>query len=144
MHQVILLVHLAGMGLALGGAAVKLSILVGCRLDPSLTAAYVRVAKPITRLIVVGMLLLTASGILWLVLGRPFTPELYVKIALAGVVWVLGPVIDNVVEPTFVRLAPAGGAAVTPEFARVQRRHLALELIATALLGAITVLGVLV
>jgi hypothetical protein len=33
---------------------------------------------------------------------------------------------------------------VTPEFARVQRRHLALELIATALLGAITVLGVLV
>jgi hypothetical protein len=56
----------------------------------------------------------------------------------------LGPLIDKVVEPAFIRLAPAAGARPTVEFVRVQRRHLALELVATGLLGAIAVLGVIV
>jgi hypothetical protein len=57
---------------------------------------------------------------------------------------VIGPIIDKVVEPAFVRLAPAVGAAATPSFARAQRRHLALELVATGLLAAVMVLGVIV
>lgn len=144
MYGAILLVHLVGLALALGAAAVKVSLLVGCRRDPGLTAAYVRVAKPITRLLVAGIVLLSLSGVAWLALGRPFTPWLVAKIGLVAAVWVLGPIIDKVVEPAFVRLAPAAGAAASPELARVRRRYLALELVATGLLGAITFLGVLV
>lgn len=144
MNRMITLVHLVGLALALGAAGVKVSLLLACRRDPGLAPEYVRLARPITRLIVAGMMLLTVSGVAWLVLGRPFTPLLVAKIALAAGVWVIGPIIDNVVEPAFVRLAPAVGAAATPAFARAQGRHLALELLATGLLAAVTVLGVIV
>lgn len=144
MNGAILLVHLVGLALALGAAAVKVSLLLGCRVDPGLRPAYLLVARPVTRLIVAGLVLLTLSGIAWLVLGRPFTPWLVAKIGLVAAVWALGPFIDKVVEPAFVRSAPAPQAAPTPEFVRNQRRYLALELVATGLLGAITFLGVIV
>ncbi|HEY6101055.1 MAG TPA: hypothetical protein VIW03_16585, partial [Anaeromyxobacter sp.] len=80
-----------------------------------------------------------------LALGRPFTPSLVAKIALVVAVWAIGPVIDRVVEPAFVRAAPADGIAAAPaDYPRAHGRYLALELVATGLMGAITVLGVLV
>lgn len=144
MNLAILLVHLVGLALALGGAMVKTFLLLGCRADPGLTPAYLRVGRTVTRLLVTGLALLALSGGTWLALGRPFTPWLAVKLGLVAAVVAVGACIDHLVEPAFVRLAPAAGAAATPDFARVQRRHLALELIATGLLGAITVLGVLI
>lgn len=144
MNEGILLVHLVGLALSLGAAAVKLSLLLGCRVDPALAPTYVRVARPITRLITAGIALLTLSGAAWLVLGHPFTPWLAAKLGLVGAMFVVGGWLDKVVEPAFVRTAPAPGAAATPEFARIQRRHLALELVATGLLGAITFFGVMV
>jgi uncharacterized membrane protein SirB2 len=144
MNGTILLVHLVGLALSLGAAAVKLSLLLACRRDPSLAAAYVRVARPVTRLIVAGIALLTLSGAAWLALGHPFTPWLVAKLGLVAAVWVIGPYIDKVVEPAFVRAAPAAGAAATAGFAVIQRRHLALEIVATGLLCAITFLGVMV
>jgi hypothetical protein len=144
MREAILVVHLVGLALALGAAAVKISLLLACRVNPALSTAYVRVARPITRLIVTGMVLLTLSGAAWLVLGRPFTPWLVAKIGLVAAVWMLGPVIDKVVEPAFVRVVAAAGATSTADLVRTRRRYLALELVATGLLGAITVLGVIV
>jgi hypothetical protein len=142
MNVAILLVHLLGLGLALGAAAVKVSLLLACRADPGRTSAYLLLAPIITRCLVAGIGLLTVSGITWLVLGRPITPLLSAKIGLVATLWVLGPIIDKRVEPAFVRLAPAAGDS--RELARARRRYLAFELVATGLLGAITVLGVLV
>lgn len=141
MNEAIKLVHLLGIGLALGSAAVKVSLLVGCRGAPGRARAYVQVAPAVTRLLVTGLALLTLSGMAWLLLGRPFTPLLAGKVGLVAGVWALGPVIDKVVEPAFVRLVPSGAG---PELARARRRYLALELVATGLLGAIVILGVLV
>ena len=143
MNEAILLAHLVGLALALGAAAVKTALLLGCRANPSLAPSYVRVAGPITRLILAGLALLALSGAAWLVLGRPFTPALIAKIALVAGILVIGPIIDKVVEPAFVRLAPPAGAAATPEFGRALRRYLALELIATGLMGTIAFLGVI-
>lgn len=142
MNGAILLVHLVGLGLAVGGAAVKITLLLGCRSDPGLTPVYVRVAPTVTRLLVSGIALLTISGAGWLALGRPLTPWLVAKLALVAAMWVLGPVIDKVVEPAFVRAAGAAGTGTTPELIRARRHHLAAEVVATGLLGAITVLGV--
>lgn len=141
MNEAIKLVHLLGLALALGSAAVKVSLLLGCRGDRGRAPAYVQIAPVVTRLLVTGLALLTLSGIAWLLRGRPFTPLLAGKVGLAAAVWALGPVIDKVVEPAFVRLVPSGAGA---ELARARRRYLAVELVATGLLGAIVVLGVLV
>lgn len=59
------LAHLIGLALGVGAATVKLILLLRCRADHALAPAYVKVAKPITRQIVLGIILLTLSGIGW-------------------------------------------------------------------------------
>jgi hypothetical protein len=137
------LAHLVGLALGVGSATAKLALLLRCNADPAFVPAFVEVARPITRLIIVGLALLTLSGIGWLLLGYPFGPLLVVKIVLVAAIWVLGPVIDNVVEPRFRRLAPALGEAATTPFLQSQRRHLAIEIVATLLFYVIVVLWVL-
>jgi hypothetical protein len=127
------LVHLLGLVLAVGAATAKLVLLVKSSTDREFVPIYLRVARPITRQIMVGMVLLTLSGIGWLLLGYPFTPRLVLKVLLFGVVWVLGPVIDNIVEPRFQKLLPESGQPVSPAFAAIQKWYLALEIIATLL-----------
>jgi hypothetical protein len=69
---------------------------------------------------------------------------LVVKLILVGAIWVLGPIIDNVVEPKFKKLAPAPGEAVSPAFSRIQQRYLLLEVVATGLFYVIVVMWMLV
>src|SRR5512147_1961379 len=78
------LLHLLGMALATGAAAVKVALLLGARADSGLTAVYLRVVKPVTRLLVTGLVLATATGAAWLVLGRPITAAVAGKLVLAA------------------------------------------------------------
>ena len=137
------LAHLSGLAFAVGAASVKVVLLLGSRRDPAFVATYLGVVRPITRLIVTGMILLTASGIGWTLLGYPLTPALIVKIVLVAVIWVLGPIIDNVAEPRFRRLAPAPGEAFSPAFLRARRLYMSLEFTATLLFYVIIVLKTL-
>jgi hypothetical protein len=136
-------VHLIGLALAVGSASAKLTLLLRCRTDHSFLPTYVAVARPVTRLIILGLALLTLSGIGWLLLGYPLTPLLIVKLALVGVIWVLGPIIDNVVEPKFRELAPGPGESASPAFIRVRQRYLLLEVSATGLFYVIVIMWVL-
>jgi hypothetical protein len=97
--------HLIGLALAVGSATVKLALLLKCRTDETFVPVFMKVARPITRFIILGLVLLTLSGIGWLLVGYPFTPLLVVKLVLVGIVWVLGPIIDNTAEPKFQKLA---------------------------------------
>jgi len=137
----LLLVHLVGLSLGVGAATVKLALLAQSSANPSFAATFLGVSKPITRFIVVGLILLTLSGIGWLVLGYRFTPLLVVKILLVVAVWVLGPYIDRVVEPRFAQLIPQSGEAVSPAFIAIQRRYLAMETVATVLMYAVLLIG---
>lgn len=139
---ILVLAHLLGLALGLGAATVKLVLLLRCRADPAALPGYLAASKPVTRLIVLGMVLLTLSGIGWLVLGYPLTPRLVVKLVLVAALWVMGPVIDNVVEPRFQALAPAPGAPVSAAFVLAQNRFLAAEVLATSLFYAIVVVWV--
>lgn len=125
--------HLVGLSLAVGAATVKLSLLWRCRHDPANFAAYRSVVRPITRLIIAGMVLLTLSGAGMLWLGSPLTARLAIKLALFASIWLIGPLIDNVVEPRFVALLPGAGEAPTPGFRRARAQYLALEMLATGL-----------
>ena len=138
------LAHLIGLALAVGAASVKLTLLLRCRTDHSFLPIYVAVTKPVTRLIVLGLALLTLSGVGWLLLGYQLTPLLILKLALVGMIWVLGPIIDNVVEPKFRALAPGPGEPVSPAFVRIQQRYLLLEVGATGLFYVIVVMWMLI
>jgi len=136
-------VHLFGLALGVGAATVKLVLLLRCNADPAFVPVYIKVSRLITRQIVLGLGLLTLSGIGWLLLGYPFTPRLVVKLVLVAAIWVIGPVIDNVVEPGFRRLAPEHGEPPTPAFISSYKRYLALEITATLLFYVIIVIWVL-
>ena len=135
--------HLVGLALGVGSATVKLSLVLRCSADPGFLPTYMQVARPITRTIILGMILLTLSGLGWVLLGYPLTPRLIVKIAMVAALWVMGPVIDNVVEPRFRTLAGATGEARTLAFIRIQRQYLALEITATFLFYIIMIVWIL-
>ena len=138
------LTHLVGLALAVGAATVKVVLLLKCRADPSLVPAFVKISRLVTRQIVLGLALLTLSGIAWLLRGYPLTALLIAKLLLVAAVWVLGPIIDKVAEPRFMRLAPAPGqAAASAEFTRARKHYLALEITATSLFYVVILLWVL-
>ncbi len=137
------IVHFIGMSLAAGAASVKLALVIKCRKDTTFIPSYLKVAAILTRQIVAGMILVTLSGLVWLVIAYDFTALLILKIILVGAIWILGPYIDKVVEPKFRRLAPAVGDAATSDFIRVQNQYLVVELSATLLFYIIIVLWML-
>jgi hypothetical protein len=137
------LAHLVGLALAVGSATAKLALLLRCRTEPGLVPAFLAVVRPVTRLIILGLALLTLSGAGWLLVGYPFTPRLAVKLVLVAAIWALGPVIDHVAEPAFRRLAPGPGEPPSPGFLRASARYLRLEALATGLFYVIVVLWVL-
>lgn len=137
------LAHLVGLVVCVGAATVKLVLLLKSRADAAFVPVYLAVVRPITRLIVLGMVLLTLSGVTWLVLGYALTTRLVVKLALLVAVWVAGAMIDKVVEPRFQRLAPASGQAPSAAFLRAQQQYVALEVTADLLFYVIVVMWVL-
>lgn len=144
LSPMLILVHLIGLTLAVGCATAKLILLLRCRTDPAFIPAYNAVARPLTRLLILGLVLLTLSGLGWLIFRLyPWTPRLGVKLVLVAAVWILGPVIDNVAEPRFRQLAPAPGAAPSADFLRAERQYLLLEVLATGLFYAIMIVWVL-
>lgn len=129
----LLLTHLVGLSLAVGAATLKVLLLLKCYADHTFLPVYSRVSKTVTGQIITGMILLTLSGIGWLLTGYTFTPLLITKLILFGAVWVIGPIIDNVVEPKFHKLAPAPGQAPSPAFIRARTQFLGFEIVATLL-----------
>jgi hypothetical protein len=140
--SLLLLSHLVGLSLAVGGSTAKLVMLMRTRKDPSFLPVYARVSKSITRLIVSGIAFLALSGIGWLLIGYPFTEKLIVKLAMVVSILVMGPIIDNVIEPKFKALASEPGGTSSPEFSRIQMRYLVVELAATGMFYAIIVFWV--
>jgi len=135
--------HLLGLALGVGAATVKLTMLLKCNSDYNFVPAFIKVTKLITRIIVFGLILLTLSGIGWILQGTPFTSLFIIKLILVVLIWILGPYIDNVIEPKFKELAPMPGDSPTKEFVKMQKKYLAVEAIATMLFYVITIMGVL-
>jgi hypothetical protein len=138
----LLLVHLVGLAIGLGAATAKLVLLFQCRADGTFVPTYLAVVRPITRQIILGLVLLLLSGIGFMVIGHSFTPRLVIKLVLVAALFVLGPVIDNVVEPRFRDMAPRPGTGASPEFVRARTQYVALELLATGLFYAVVIFWV--
>ena len=137
-------VHLIGLAIAIGAATVKLTLLIKCRSNSDFISVFIKASKPITKLIITGLVLLTLSGIGWLLMGYSFTTLLIIKLVFVGAIWILGPVIDNVIEPKFLKLAPASGQQTSSEFSSALNKYIGMEIIATGLFYVIIIIWVLI
>ena len=137
-------VHLVGLALAVGAATVKLVLLIKCRSNSELIPVFIKTSKPITQLIISGLFLLTFSGIGWLLMGYSFTTLLIIKLIFVAAIWILGPVIDNVIEPKFLKLAPVSGQQASAEFAGALNKYLGMEIIATGFFYVIIIIWILI
>ena len=137
-------IHLVGLAIGVGAATVKLLLLFKCKADHSFVNIFVKVSKSITKLIILGLILLTLSGIGWIILGYSFTSLLIVKIVIVAAIWILGPIIDNVVEPKFIKLVPTADQQITTEFVKILNKYLMMEVLATGLFYVIIIIWVLV
>ena len=135
--------HLVGLALGIGSATVKVVLLLRSIRDVTLLPVYLRVVRPITHLLILGLILMTLSGIGWMLLGYGFQPRLVVKLVLVGVIWIMGPIIDNVVEPRFRKLAVPEEGSFSQAFFSVRTQYMVLEVTATALFYIVLVLGIL-
>jgi hypothetical protein len=131
--SILTVAHIIGLSLAVGAATVKLVLLVKSNSDTELLQVYIKIVRPITKVLITGMILVTLSGIGWLLSGYPLISSLIVKIILVAAVWILGPIIDNVVEPKFRLLAAETGQTDSPDFILIRKKYLALEIIATSI-----------
>lgn len=143
LSELLMIVHVIGLVLAAGSATIKLLLLFKCNADYKFFPVYFKVAPMITRLIISGMILLTLSGIAWIIIGYSLEPLLIFKIVLVGFIWILGPIIDNVAEPKLKKFIPLPEQNSAPAFIRIQQQHLLLEIAATVLMYAIAITGVL-
>jgi len=91
----------------------------------------------------IGLILLTLSGIGCVILGTAFTPLFIARLALLVILWLLGLFIDNVIEHKFEKHAPVEDESMTSGFARIQKQHLAIKALTTLVFYVITIAGVL-
>lgn len=143
LSNLLLLAHLVGLALAVGAASVKLVLLIHCARDLTLVPAYLSVVRPVTKMIILGLILLTLSGLGWLLQGHRITALLAGKLLLVAAIWVLGPIIDKVVEARFVSLRPREGEEASAEFLHARKRYVTFELVATSLFYVIIVMWTL-
>jgi hypothetical protein len=137
MWSYLTLAHLIGLAFGVGAATVKLILLFKCRSDRSFIPVYIKVVKPITKFIIAGMILLTLSGIGWLLYDYPLTEELIVKLIFVAALWITGPYIDKVAEPKFIKLASE--QANSTKLIASQQKYIIAEVIATGLFYLIIV-----
>lgn len=125
--------HIIGVALAVGCATAKVALLLKCKKDRSFVPIFLSVAPPLTKLLVFGLVILTLSGIGWLLQGYPFTPVMILKLVLVGAMWVVGPIIDKVAEPKFREQAAIVGEQVSRAYVQSWQQFLRLEVAATGL-----------
>jgi len=140
---ILTLLHLFGLAMGTGAATVKLTLLFKCKTNHDFVPVFNNVARPITKTIISGLILVTLSGVIWLILGASWNSTLVIKILLVILLWILGPYIDNVVEPKFRKLSPSPGQQALPEFLKIQKKYLLIEGTATILFYIIIFMGVM-
>lgn len=138
------LIHIIGLILGVGAATVKTILLLKSKSDYLFVPVYIKITKPVTKLIVSGLVLMTLSGLGFLLYGYPFSIGLIIKLILVGAVWLIGPYIDKVIEPEFQAQAEITDNPASAEFQSIQKKYFTAELVATGLFYLIVVYWMLI
>lgn len=141
--EILYVVHVIALSLAAGAAIVKMLLVFRCKKNYRFYNDYFKLAPMLSKLIIAGMVLLTVSGIAWIFTGYSVNSLLIIKIVLVAGIWVLGPLIDGYAEPKIKKFLPFSEQAPAQEFFPAQKLHLRLEVVATILMYAVLIIGVL-
>jgi len=71
-----------------------------------------------------------------------WTTTMIIKLVLVLILWLLGPYIDNVVEPKFKALSPDSDQNADADFNKILNKYLAVESLATFCFCVITPMGI--
>ena len=107
------IIHLIGLSWGVGGATLGLLLMVISERNPEMKPHVSKILPTITRLIMVGIILLGISGVvLQLVIGGNYYSEHWIlglKHVVAAVLLIIGILMAAKVGPKMQRLAPKGG-----------------------------------
>ena len=120
----LLIGHIIGVALGAGGATMSDILFVTSIGDNKIDDSELRLLKIASKVVVAGLVLLTLSGIGFLLNGSPTSPRFWAKMTIVGIAAVNGFVMHRLLFPIFERCARDGVEVNSAEF--TQHSHLLL------------------
>lgn len=102
-HTAALIVHLVGLTLGLGGAMLSDYVFVQCVRRRKVGSTMLLVVHAASNLVIVGFLLLVASGIALVATGSPTTHKFWAKMVVVLILGVNGTVAHKIIFPRLER-----------------------------------------
>ncbi|MHA2301641.1 MAG: hypothetical protein ACXACD_11870 [Candidatus Thorarchaeota archaeon] len=119
------------------------ALMLKSRSDKEFGPIFMKASEPIAKIISLGLILVTLSGVGFYAIGYPETQLLLIKHVLVVALWINGFIMMFYLQPKLKGLAPRPDKPPTPEFFLVQKQMQTLGIIGIVLWYAITVQGVL-
>lgn len=139
LRALFIFVHVIGSALGVGGVTANVVLWTKARFDKELAPAILKIVELIGKLIFLGLILLTLSGIGFLYLGFPLA-RLTVKLSLVAALWVESPLVHYLTSRV-ANLAPKPGQPQSPEFLSIKRKTQVVGTIGVILWYTTTAIG---
>ncbi len=118
LHTFLLIGHIIGVALGAGGATMSDVLFVTSIIDNRLDQSELRLLKIASKVVVVGLLLLTVTGIGFLLTGSPTSARFWAKMTIVTIATLNGFVMHRLLFPIFARCVQAGTAIDSADFTR--------------------------
>ena len=138
-------IHFIGLAFGLGGATVASLISAKAEKDKEVSSAFIKIMPPISKLIMLGLILLIVSGIAitFLVTWPINYVNLIIKHVLVILIVVIG-IITGVKSKKIMKLVPKKGGQISLNFMKAKHQIKVLSIINLILWYAVTLLSAFV
>lgn len=118
LHTFLLIGHIVGVAIGAGGATMSDALFVTSIGDNRIDRSELRLLKMASKIVVAGLVLLTITGIGFLLTGSPTSPRFWAKMTIVLIASINGFVMHNVLFPIFEQCARDGTAISSAQFTR--------------------------
>lgn len=118
LHTFLIIGHIIGVAIGAGGATMSDILFVTSIADNRIDDSELRLLKIASKVVVIGLLLLTVTGIGFLLTGSPTSPRFWAKMTIVLIAALNGFVMHRLLFPIFARCAREKTAIGSAEFTR--------------------------
>lgn len=118
LHTFLLIGHIVGVAIGAGGATMSDVLFVTSIGDNRIDRSELRLLKIASKIVVAGLVLLTVTGIGFLLTGSPTSPRFWAKMTIVLVAALNGFVMHKLLFPIFERCVRDGIAVSSAKFTR--------------------------
>ena len=118
LHTFLIIGHIVGVAIGAGGATMSDVLFVTSIADNRIDRSELRLLKIASKVVVIGLLLLTVTGLGFLLTGSPTSPRFWAKMTIVLIAAVNGFVMHRLLFPLFERCARERTAIGSAEFTR--------------------------